>query len=553
MMRALWLLIAILFTASLPGNTKAFEYDHATVAAALGLQTFDAYEAESIRKFFANLDLNNRVSRRGAIPLPVETVPNTDPYSVVIPDGAAVIKFGIVITNVTGFPTNFYHELVYWGVRNAEYIINSRQHSTFVYQGNETFVQPVILSGGPSCSDYLILYDYLITQMGVDVIMLPVTDSCPQIALLGQLRNIVVLNPVDYTAAYLTQNGVGTAFYNASLVYSSTGDLAEFGTSCLLPVFVRGARTFATYYDSTYQSTTGLVDQTAVALGMRVAINATLIDSVRQAALGDADCSYLKPFVQEIVSKDPDLLVVGLGDVGTALVKCLHIERLYQTRGVFFVGGGTPSVADRFHFAYLLSNSLWADGSDYVDPVLGSIPAYIDTHVLLHGTKNLAQISYGAGFSAAIASVVHALNNTNLPLSMLPAALDAMNYTSITGPTYLITSSAGKNVRRTVYCQQRGNNASEPSGKVISPAGTPGGADPVYPALISWPQEYVNYVDGLYRKKKNHTLAIALGSTLGGLGFIAVLSGIAVLVLWKKYQVIFISKETIGPDEGNWA
>lgn len=532
------------------GDDVSFNYNHAAVVEAL--KSMPTGELTDVSDFFANLG-SGRFAR-GSIPLPIETVPNTDPISVTIPAGAPVIKFGVVITNVTGFPTNFYHELVYWGIRNAEYIVNSRMHSTFTYQGNDTYVQPVILNGGPSCSDFLILYDYLITELGVDVIMLPVSDNCPQIALLGQLRNILVLNPVDYTAAYLTQSGTGTAFYNASLVYSSTGDLGEFGTSCLLPVFTRGARTFATYYDDIYKSTTSLIDQTALLLGMSAVINATAIDSARQTALGDDDCSYLRPFVLEIVAKKPDLLVVALGDAGNALIKCLHIQRLYQTNAVFFVGGGTPAVEDRFHFAYLLSNGLWADGSDYVDPVLGSIPQYIDTHILLHGTKNLAQLSYGAGFSAAISSVVHVLNNTYLPMSLLPSALDAMNYTSITGPTYLLQSTAGKNVRRTVYCQQRGNNASEPSGKVISPADTPGGAEPVYPGLISWPQEYADYVQSLYQKKKSHTLAIVLGSTIGGIALILLVAGVALFVLWKLFHVIFISKKTIDPEANDtWA
>ena len=83
---------------------------------------------------------------------------------------------------------------------------------------------------------------------------------------------------------------------------------------------------------------------------------------------------------------------------------------------------------------------------------------------MLHGTRNVAQISYGAGFSAAIGSVVQVLNGTSIPIDQLPEALDAMNYTGITGPTYLLPG-ASKNLRRSVYCQQRGNDSSVAGGR----------------------------------------------------------------------------------------
>ena len=238
------------------------------------------------------------VRHKCQIPITFAADPNPRPF--LIPVGAPTVKFGFVFTNVSGYVPGYYHQVANYGLRTAEYIINS--------------------DGG------------------------------------------IILN-----------DGVGTPFYNASYIYSSTGNSTDLGLCCAKRMFDLGARTFAMYFDAgTRLSIAPAIEGAARSLGMVALVNTTTLSFLEQAEATNSGkpCSYLEPMIAEIVAKDPDLLLVSFGGPTDDFVRCLH-EKLYHPRAMWLPTGSVNLTGDNlWQTNYMLQNGLLVSGAAFTDPLL---------------------------------------------------------------------------------------------------------------------------------------------------------------------------------------
>lgn len=500
---------------------------------------------QEIDEFFGG---HGRAKRQ--VPFPLAFAPDPNPYAIPIPDGAPTLKVGFGFVNVTGSTSGYFHDLAHKGLRFVEYTVNKA--GGFLLNGTRTYLQPIVINSGPACANHLIVYDYMIKSLGVDAIVTPVNEGCPEVGLLGQVEGVMVLNAVDYALPYLTSLIPGTPFFNASGIYSLTGDLTDISLACIKPLIPKGLKTVAIYSEPSGGGiVSDIIEESLGPLGLTLVANNTQMSSAAQleAIKSGKECSYVDPFVDDIVETKPDLIVLGFNDNSLTFVKCIR-TRLYAGSAIYFITAATPSPEDRPLFSYTLLNELFAAGSDYVDPVLGPALTFPARYSELMTDAYIAQVSYGAGVATIVGALVHVLNGTGATMETAREALDAVNITSLTGPMFK-APGAGKILNRPAYCQQRADD-DKPSGRIIFPYDTPTGnstraADAIFPALLTFTDEWRAYVKSLNKKDRltRRQINIVVGSVCGFIGLLIIGAFVTWFVITRKYRILWFERAEV--------
>lgn len=486
---------------------------------------------------------------RNEPPVPIELLSDPNPFAVPIPSGAPTIRVGLVVTDASGYDQLLYQEQNYWGIRTGQQYFNSRPGQVPI-NGTANYVEIVALSGGPSCSSFVLLYDYLISVKRVHLVMLPVNPGCPEIALLAAYYEVPTINAVDYTVAALSSIP-GQQLYNLPYVYSVTGNTTLLGLACALPLRQKGALTYAVAYDeSVANNVIGGIEQSCQALGMARVINTTVLSPARQDEVQntrDQDvCTYLAPIIRNIRQADPDLLIMTFGSKYTdTFVTCMYRQK-YEWRAMWIITSTQFQGEELWKTHFTLTNELWVPGANYTDPHYVSVPDFTRTFVASWGNATISQISYAATSAAGLGLGINALQtaNTLTDPEAFATAMDSTNYLSIIGNLYLVPSA-----RKTIYhpfvCQQRGNDTN-PFGRPVYPLDIPGLVEIIYPSGFRILASFLASIAGGRGLSGGGIAGIAVGGTIFVVAVvIAIVLG---LVVWKK-EVICIPKKD---GSGEW-
>jgi hypothetical protein len=478
------------------------------------------------------------------IPLAVNFAPDPNPNPFIIPTNASTIKIGYVVTNTPGYISLIYHTLAYQGLRTMEYIINSNGG---VIIGNEThYVEIVALYGGPDCNDFIILYEWLIVNTGIQYMIHPVSPGCPELALLAESYKVVNMNPDDYVLSYLM--ATTPPFNNLTYTYSLTVDISATGESCLKPMYDKGAKTFAIFYDvATASLVVPPINSTAVGYGMTKAFNDTILDPNIQAQYlqnGD-NCGYFDDLFANLVKYDPDIVIGTFGVYIDNLIDCMHRydHQYYNPKAFWLIVSSYFTNSSLWQVEGSILADFWVPGANFTDPFLKSVSYWNTIYQNTWVNNTLPFNGYSPTFGVAGTLLLNALVNTNG--TDVIAGLDNTNLLTIIGQMYLVPGT--KIYNHPFYCSQRINATSTKPGTGIWPYNNPGFVPPVFPWDFSFPDSFRQEVDALYQNHLSLVAKILIGVFVS-LFVIALIILVVMFIIYKKWELIFIPKR----DMGNW-
>ena len=484
------------------------------------------------------------------IPIPPDFVPDPNPEAFPIPAGAPTITFGLVITVAEGYTYTGLNKLHHQGLRMFQWRVNSA--GGIMLNGNATYVDLKVLAGGPDCSTFLILYDYLINTVGVDFLFSPVNPDCQKLSFLAEAYAVPIVNAPDFALA-IYQQIPGIPFSTLNHTYSVAANYSLFSTACLQPVKEKGASTITILHAGTIgQDAVPTTERAIAELGLVAVINTTYLDSEKQrlaAAVGDG-CSYLRPYIEQLKEVSPDILVYSLGEIYTDQgTECMHRQGYYPRAFWPFASSTLLNTDKAWMTSNSLQNDMWLGGTNTTDPIMVSVSDYERDFIRLWGTSQINLISYSAASTTAGTVLAKAIKLAgSVDAYDIRIAMHSLRFTSIIGEVYLVPGTQVFN--HPFFCRQQGTGNQANSTFVIFPS-TPSTVEVVYPALVSVPKEFTDSLKQRPWLNTARKVGIGVGAAvlflliLGGAGAVFYFFG-------YKYYPIFIPKESVKDSEDAW-
>lgn len=468
---------------------------------------------------------------------------NPMPNPFIIADNASTIKIGYVVTSVEGYVEDIYQSLAYQGLLTMEYIVNSNGGVNI--NNNTFYVQLVVLNGGPDCSDFVILYDYLITQVGIDFMVQPVNPGCPYLALLAEQYQVVNMNPLDSELSYLMQST--PPFNNLTYTYSIAANYSTFGIGCIQPMFDKGAKTFASFYDiDTGGQIMPVIEAAALALNMtKVMADSILDDDIQASNIQNGDnCSYFDNIFDQYLKLNPDMLIGTFGIYTDDFVDCMHRykQKYYNPKAFWLIVGSNFQGSELWEVEGSLLEDFWLPDANFTDPYLGNVSYWGQVYNSIWINDTIHNTGYPATAAVSVSLLLLALTSNKDVLT----GLDNIDTLTLVGKTYLVPDT--KIYYHPFYCTQRINSTIALSGSAIYPYNTPGVVTAVYPWNFVFPDSFRQLLANLDDKHLSNEDKVLI-SVLSIIGGIIVIGTVIGFIIWWKWELIFIPKNEIA---GNW-
>jgi hypothetical protein len=443
-----------------------------------------------------------------------------------------------VTTNTPGFDNLVYDVLENQGLSTAMYIANSIGGATFA--GEQHFVETLSLYGGPDCTDFLILYEYLITTAGIDYMIYPTTNGCPELALLSEFYKIVNMNSNDFVFTILSLSV--PPFNTLIYTYSFNVNYSTSAESCLKPMFDKGARTYAVFYDiPTAAVVVPGIEATAASYGMTRLINDTILDTDIQAKhLQDGDkCGYFNDLFKELIKADPDMVIGSFGIYIDDLIDCMHRykRKFYNPPSLWLISGSFFQNEDLWEVEGSVVADYWVPNANFTDPYLVSVAHWNQVFESTWVNNTFHYSGFPPTIGVSVTLLLNALVSTNG--TDILTGLNNNNLLTVVGEMYLLPGT--KIYYHPFYCSQRINATNAISGSVIYPYNTLGVVEAVFPWNFLFPVSFREELK-VTTYWQRHKVAIIIGSVIGFLGLIVLIGGIIYFI--KGYYVVLI------PDKG---
>jgi hypothetical protein len=495
---------------------------------------------KEINNFINNLynDMENidKIERKRQVaPLLVKYAPDPNPRPFIIPVNASTIKLGYVTINTLGFPNLVYDVIAYEGLRTMEYIINTNGGVNIADE--IYYVEIIALYGGPDCNDFLILYEYLITEAKIDYMIHPTSTGCPELALLAEAYKIVNMNSNDFVLSVLSVSI--PPFNNLTYTYSLTVNYSISGQACLKPLVDKGAKTYAVYYDVL---TAGVVipgiEATADAFGMTKIIDDTILDPDVQAKhLSDGDkCGYFDNLFKQITKHKPDMLIGSFGIYIDNLIDCMHRykHKYYNPPAMWLISGSYFQNDSLWQVEGTVVADYWVPNANFTDPYLVNVAHWNQVYNSIWVNDTFHYSGFPPTIGVCGTLLFNALANTNG--TDIIAGLNSNDLYTVVGRLFLIPGTHVYD--HPFYCSQRINATNSISGSVIYPYDTLGVVDTVFPyEPFIFPQSFRDELK-IITYWKRHKIGIIVGSVLGFVTLLVII-GVTIYVI-KSYSVLFI-------------
>lgn len=482
--------------------------------------------------------------------LDVKFVPDPNPEAVPIPDGAPTISFGLVISDMPGYDDAIYSILHHRGIRMMQWRTN--RDRKLVINGTVHYIDIKVLSGGPDCSNFLIAYEYLITEVKVDFLIHPVNPDCQRLPFLAESYGIPIINSPDYYLGIL-QNDPTLPYYNLTQLYTVAANYSLLVPSCLVPLALKGAKTIALMHaGSVGIGVIPFANAVIPFLNFTKVLNDSYFDLEKQkeASRTSKPCSYVQPYIDQLKIAKPDIFVYSMGpDFTDEFTRCLRLSSYYPPATYIYTGNGLPDTADAWMTSLTLRNDAWRDKTNVTDPLMVSVQNYTEDYIRLWNKTNMDLISYAATSSTIGTLVVEALKMSNsLDPARFRQAMRRLNVSTVIGETYLID---GPQIFYNPFlCRQYGNGRNANDSYIIFPFDAPTARAIVYPAVVE--------IDPVFARsllpKRWLNISRKLGLGLGiGLGASLILIALGVLYYFGCYKnVILLIPNKYGNEEAEW-
>lgn len=486
--------------------------------------------------------------RDGSIPIPISFLPDPNPEAVPIPDGAPTVTFGVVITDASGYDNSNFHSVHNQGLRMFQSQANKQ--GMIILNNTVHYVDLKVLSGGPDCSNLIILYDYLITETKVDFLFQPVNANCTQLAFLAEAYHVPLINGPDF-ALTISQSLPFLPYYNLTQTYSLSANYTQVMSSCMNPIVRKGAKTIAiVYVESVGGTIIPAVEGAIISYNLTKVMDNLLLDNDKQkeaGAIGNG-CSYINPYIQQFKKTKPDILFFSQGNVYTEQsIRCMQRELYYPPAFWLFGSTALQNTAESWMSSLSIVNDLWPGDINTTDPLFTSGINYTADYIRLWGTSLINLISYAAQSSTAGTIIAQAINMAqSTDPDMFRQAMHTIRFQSIIGEVYLVDDTQIFN--HPFFCRQQGNGATANQTYVISDD-TINTVDAQYPAdqLISRPAAFLKSLKSKSWWTRPRVAGIVVGCTIL---FTLVVGALAGLVyLEYKYNCIFIPKRELNTSE----
>lgn len=489
--------------------------------------------------------------KRGSVPLAVEFLADPNREAVSIPDGAPTITFGLVVSDMPGYNDAIYSNLHHQGVRTMQWRANSMKK--LVVNNTVHYIDVKVISGGPACSNFLILYDYLITVTQVDFLIHPVNPDCQQLAFLAEAYGIPIINSPDYLLGIL-QSTPSLPYYNLTQLYTVAANYSLLVPSCLVPLVNKGAKTIALMTAGNVGI--GVIPFTNALigpLGLTKVLNDTTFDLEKQkeASRTPRPCSYVQSYIDELKLVKPDIFVYSMGpDFTDEFTRCLRLSDYYPPAYWIFTGNNLPDTADAWMTSHALRNDFWRDKTNVSDPLLVSVRNYTEDFVRQWGKGAISLIAYSATSSTIGTLVIEAVKAAgSTDPAKFRAAMRGLNVSTVIGETYLID---GPQIFYNPFlCRQQGNGPETNDSYIIYPFDAATAREVVYPASVNIDPVFAASL--LPRKywTKPRVIGISVGLTVAAIVLI-VLAAVLYYFFVIKYHILAIPKNYPG-ENAEWA
>jgi len=406
--------------------------------------------------------------------------------------------------------------------------------------GTAYYIELVLYDDGADCSTMEILYDRLINQDQVDFLFAPVTFNCSQLALMAEAASIPYLNADDYTLSLWTTDPLTYPSYTKlNWTFAVLPQSSTLASTCVSALAGAGAHTYAIVNVASIPYDDLLAAGAASAFGMVPAINETLLDLDQITAKG---CSYLNPFLDNIIKAKPDVWFFSASTETETLLDCMHRKKYNPKGGFIFAGGPDPSDSKNGWQTYgYTSEQVWQFGTNFFDPVFGDLFTYLNLYQQIFNQTAESQLlpALTANAATLISTVIN--QTQSLDHNVIRSALLAFNQTTMFGPTFFATSTVNQLLYRPFLCIQL-IDASNTS--VVNPQTFPGAVPIVYPWKFNYPKVFLDSLHhGLSTKNRN---IIIICTIIGGVVIIAAIVAVIYLI-HSKFHLIWVPKQNDMP------
>ena len=365
-----------------------------------------------------------------------------------------------------------------------------------------------------------------------------------------QGNSLTMINAADAYGVPCINNG----FYDASFAppFNWTllmlPNLANLGRSCVEPLTLKGARTYAIMAEpASLPGAGGVLDiwrAAVVQFGGTIILEQVITEAMKN------DPALYDPLIEELRAANPDVVIgnTGGGDGVSNEIARIHRFRLknYNPPGFVSFGVGSYPVLRRelgFQSDGVLISEAFQPFLNQTDPYWGDTLKYDSAY---RAAYNLESGATDAAVAGTITLFVEAFNNSNVNLSAPADILShmvAVNITSLFGPLFFVNNK----VQRTLYCFQNADNGTVV--RAVWPNTTDAYTPLVYPSLIEYPKGWLEK----FSKKKSHTLTIALSVTFGVLALLVIIGVIIFFVVQQKYHLVALRKGGTKGVDDTWA
>jgi len=253
----------------------------------------------------------------------------------------------------------------------------------------------------------------------------------------------------------------------------------------------------------------------------------------------DQNCSYLYPFIERWITLAPDAWV-GTASVYTdLLLQCMH-RKLYRPPNIWQWAAITYPPSSAWQYVGSLTQNAWEPSANFTDPIFGNTQLFSQ---LIHDRYGFTASSYEAQQAITGELIIQVIRQTqSLDKNVLKKALESFNgSTIVNAQTYFQPGTHQTSQQRLCFQVLDVNNTAN----VVYPKNYVNLRPIISPYNFVIDRAFLNQ----FKPKKGLTQTnLILIITFSVLGLILILIAIGLLIGWKKYHWVFISKD----EPQNW-